>query len=79
MKANHSYRYFLPTFLFVVFFLNLFIGIHQVNAQGTMILAADMVRGSENPMGPVCVLSSRYKQGEQIVWRLNGKGRSCPC
>ena len=70
MKANHSYRYFVPAFLFLVFFLNLFIGVQQANAQGTMILAADMVRGSENPMGPVCVLSSRYKQGEQIVWRL---------
>ncbi|MGD9229102.1 MAG: hypothetical protein PVF26_21545 [Desulfobacterales bacterium] len=70
MKANYSYRYFVLTFLFVVFLLNLLIGVHQVNAQGSLILAADMVRGSENPMGPVCALTSRYKQGEHVVWRV---------
>jgi hypothetical protein len=70
MKANHSYRYFVLAFLFVLFLLNLLAGVHQASAKGSLILAADMVRGSENPMGPVCVLSSRYKQGEQIVWRL---------
>ena len=67
MKANCSYRYFVPTFLFVMLLLNLLIGVQQVNAQGSLILAADMVRGSENPMGPVCALTSRYKQGEHVA------------
>jgi hypothetical protein len=70
MKANHSYKYFVTAFLFVLFLLNLLIGVHPASAKGSLILAADMVRGSENPMGPVCVLSSRYKQGEHVVWRV---------
>ena len=28
----------------------------------------DVVRGSQNPTGPVCVLTPVFKTGEQVVW-----------
>ena len=36
---------------------------------GPLVLYADMVRGHTNPLGPVCAISSRFKQGEMVVWR----------
>src|SRR3990172_1330268 len=39
-------------------------------AETFLILAADMVRGHTNPIGPVCALNSRYKRGEMVVWRV---------
>jgi hypothetical protein len=35
-----------------------------------LVLTADMVRGSANPQGAVCVLTSRYQKGEEVVWRV---------
>lgn len=32
---------------------------------------ADMVRGGKNATGPVCVLNSNYKLGEQVVFRAD--------
>lgn len=29
---------------------------------------AEVVRGSQNPTGPTCVLVSTFKTGEQVVW-----------
>jgi hypothetical protein len=34
------------------------------------VIVADVVRGSQNPVGgPVCVETSVFKPGEQVVWR----------
>jgi hypothetical protein len=33
------------------------------------VIVADVVRGSQNPQGPVCVETSVFKPGEQVVWR----------
>ncbi|MEW6230469.1 MAG: hypothetical protein AB1700_20685 [Bacillota bacterium] len=32
-------------------------------------IIADVVRGGKNATGPVCVLNSVFKLGEQVVWR----------
>ncbi len=38
-------------------------------ARVAYILQVDLVRGSDNPTGTVCVQTSVFKQGEELVWR----------
>ncbi len=82
MSLNRSYRFVALVFLLAAVSMNLFAGVQQAYAQPPLVLAADMVRGHENPMGPVCALSSRYKQGEMVTWRArvidSGTGKAVP-
>lgn len=38
-------------------------------ARVAYIVQVDLVRGSDNPTGTVCVQTSVFKQGEELVWR----------
>jgi hypothetical protein len=69
MSSNHSYRFVVLGFLVAFVSVNLFADVQQADAEQSLVLAADMVRGHENPMGPVCALTSRYRQGEMVTWR----------
>jgi hypothetical protein len=39
-------------------------------SQQSIFLYADLVRGHENPQGPVCELNSRFRHGEMVTWRV---------
>src|SRR3972149_4053519 len=38
------------------------------------LVVVDLVRGSFQPLGPVCVQTNVFKQGEEVVWRAGGGG-----
>lgn len=49
------------------------IGTAGAAPQGRLVywVQVDVVRGHEQPTGPVCVQTGVFKQGELIVWRVN--------
>lgn len=63
-------KLFLVMSLLVISILAL-VGCAQPKAPSNLILTGDMVRGSEAPKGPVCVLNSQYQRGESVVFRAS--------
>jgi hypothetical protein len=47
-------------------------GAPHASAQPQFFLEGDMVRGEPQPgvKAPVCVLTSQFKHGDQVVWRI---------
>ncbi len=47
-------------------------GALPVSAQPAFFFEGDMVRGEPQPgvKAPVCVLTSQFKRGDQVVWRI---------
>ena len=70
MKRRNPILFFCVALLLIVPLLPT--GRASAGPQGKLVysVAVDLVRGSFQPLGPVCVQTSVFKQGEEVVWRV---------
>ena len=70
MKRRNPILFFCVALLLIVPLLPT--GRASAGPQGKLVysVAVDLVRGSFQPLGPVCVQTSVFKQTEEVVWRV---------